>query len=135
MILIIAADIAIRRLLAHVLNDSGIIAWKAGTMMRSLDILRRHYSSLTLVIVDIDRPVAGIAPLDLAADLHRRQSNLKILYLTRYPDSIAMKVIARSAPDMVLTKPFTAEAFISQVGRLLPTLSRGAIREEIGLLT
>jgi DNA-binding response OmpR family regulator len=115
-ILVVDDDISIRRWIQRALLKDGYASVAAASTSEGLAIFQAE-AGIHLAIVDMLLP--GDAGLDLAAELGRRQPGLRILYISGCVGSIAMEAIARTSPELVLLKPFTAAALIARVHRLM----------------
>lgn len=116
-ILVVEDDQAIRRLIVRTLSRHGFDALEARSGLDGLAVYQDKLNTIKLVIVDMVMP--GMSGLDLAAELERRQPDVKILYISGFGDSIAMESIARQWPEFVLLKPFTSWMLVSRVQQLL----------------
>jgi two-component system cell cycle sensor histidine kinase/response regulator CckA len=126
-ILVVEDDRSVRQLIVQTLSHNGFAALEAGSGVDGLAAFQAGHGAFNLVIVDMIMP--GMSGLDLAAELARRQPNVKILYISGYGDSIAMESIARQWPDFVLLKPFSTWTLVSRVQQLLsPELAAPASR-------
>jgi CheY-like chemotaxis protein len=116
-ILVVEDHESLRSLLGITLRHHGFATLEAGNAAEALRLFHAHRSVIDLAIIDMVLP--GMSGLDLAVELERQQPDLKILYTSGYVNSIAMEVIARHSPELVLLKPFTQPRLIEQVAYLL----------------
>jgi CheY-like chemotaxis protein len=116
-ILVIEDDVALLGLLGKVLRHHGFATFEAGSSEQALRLFEVHRAVIDLAIIDMVLP--GMSGLDFAAELERRQSGLKILYISGYVDSIAVESIARRSLELLLLKPFTESRLIERVVYLL----------------
>ena len=116
-ILVVDDEPAVRRLIVRTLSDNGFVALEAGSGTDGLAIFQVQSGAINLAIVDMVMP--AMSGLDLAAELVRRQPNLKILYISGHSESIAMESIARQWPESVLLKPFNRRTLVARVQKLL----------------
>ena len=117
-ILVVEDDDSIRRLIARVLEDDGMVPLPAGSASEGLSLFEGHNASIDLAIIDMVMP--GMSGLDLAAELERRRPGMRILYISGYVESVAMECVARRDPDLVLLKPFNGTTLMARVQSLLP---------------
>ena len=123
-ILVAEDNPSLRRLIVRMLTNHGYAALEAASGAQGLALFRANRKSIALAILDMVMP--GMSGLDLAAELDRERPGMKILYISGYLSSIAMDVISRRAPEMVLPKPFTEKLLIERVEHLLGGHRRGA---------
>jgi CheY-like chemotaxis protein len=116
-ILVVEDQEALRRHVSITLERSGYSVIEAADAIQGLSLLRANKDSVDLAIIDFVMP--GMSGLDMAAVLIREHPAVKILYTSGNVNSVAMEVIARSSPDTVMAKPFTAKQLIERVQRLL----------------
>ncbi|HLK62193.1 MAG TPA: response regulator [Bryobacteraceae bacterium] len=116
-ILVVDDDPGVRRWLQRILHKYGYYAIAVGDTLQGLAAFAQGEDEIVLAIVDMVLP--GAPGLDLAAELGRRRPDLRVLYISGCVDSIAMRAIARTSPEVVLLKPFTERSFIDRVGQLI----------------
>jgi CheY-like chemotaxis protein len=119
-ILVVEDHESLRSLLGMTLRHHGLATLEAGSAAEALRLFHAHRSVIDLAIIDMVLP--GMSGLDLAVELERERPDLKILYTSGYVNSIAMEVIARDSPELVLLKPFTQLRLIERVVYLLGLL-------------
>src|ERR1035437_3217381 len=120
-VLVVDDQNSIREMVVRMLARHGIVALQAGSAEDALCLINRHKDTINLVIIDMVMP--GVTGLDLAAELSREQSYLRILYISGYVGSLAVDVIARRSPQVVLLKPFTERELVDRVNLLLAEAS------------
>jgi DNA-binding response OmpR family regulator len=116
-VLVVEDDANLRPFLVRALDNGGFTTLAAARAADALALVRERDGRLELAIVDLVMP--GMSGLDLAGDLDREYPNLKILYISGYIGSLAADALFRRAPDHVLLKPFTGDALLERVGKLL----------------
>lgn len=129
-VLVVEDQPALRRLIVRMLDRHGMEALEAGRAAQGLALVRERLGAVDLAVVDMVMP--GMSGLDLATELEREYPKVKILYISGYTDSIAMDVIARRDPDAVLLKPFTEQALLDHVNRLMPTAQKKVVAARDG---
>jgi DNA-binding response OmpR family regulator len=116
-ILVVEDQEAVRRQVLRTLETSGFHVIEAGDAIQGLSLLRENPGTVALAIIDFQMP--GMSGLDMAAELIREYPAVKILYMSGNTGSVGMQVIARSSPEAVIAKPFTAEELLARVHLLL----------------
>ena len=117
LILVVEDEPSVRRLIIQTLAHSGYRTLEAGSAMDGLAVFQGNQQEVCLAIVDMVMP--AMSGLDLAAELERLRPDLKILYISGYGHSVAMLSIQRQKPDFVLIKPFSVDALVERVQKLL----------------
>ncbi len=103
-ILIVEDDPDVRALAVNVLASLGYRVCEAGTGKAALDTLERE-SDIDLLLTDVVLP-GGMGGPDLAERARRRHANLRVLFMSGYPEN-AMGSMGRLADDtLLLQKPF-----------------------------
>jgi DNA-binding response OmpR family regulator len=110
-------DVPLRRLFTKVLAEEGYEILEAGTASEGFSLIHSRGPAIDLAILDMVLP--DRSGLDLAAEIHREHLRIKILYISGYNDSLAMEVIRRHSPQVVLLKPFPPALLIERAARLL----------------
>jgi CheY-like chemotaxis protein len=108
---------ALRAVLGRVLAGSGyqVIAGRNGT--EALEAVRARGGRVDLLLTDIVMP--RMNGTELAATLAGEQPGLKVLFMTGHTDdAVLLRQSAASHAD-VIQKPFTNEALLGQLRRLL----------------
>lgn len=113
MILVAEQDAAVRSLMGSVLRDEGFHVLEASDDLKAARIAADEINTIDLIVADADMPLMGHPKLIQRLTLLR--PDLKVLVignsgatLPRLPENVA-----------VLSKPFTASAFLSGIERLL----------------
>jgi CheY-like chemotaxis protein len=104
----------VRSLLARLLTHSGYEVEEAENGSSALQAARRLDGALGLIVTDIDMPVMD--GLQFAAALRKTDREVPFLFITGLDPSIVYQTIGEAN---VLAKPFTPDAFLELVGRLL----------------
>jgi two-component system, cell cycle sensor histidine kinase and response regulator CckA len=107
---------AVRRFITCALRHYGFRVMEAESAAQAREVVRNLGGAVSLVITDVVMPC--VSGLDLAAELNREYPDLKILYMSGYGESIAIRGILSIAPQLVLVKPFTEELLLNRVREL-----------------
>ncbi|HUI58154.1 MAG TPA: response regulator [Bryobacteraceae bacterium] len=116
-ILIVDDDPGIRRFVARVLRGVGLTVLTASSAREAVSIIESASHQIHLVVTDMVMP--GTSGLDLGCELQQRYPCMKVLYMSGYRDSIAMVAISKRSPEHALLKPFSRDALLASVLRLL----------------
>lgn len=121
-ILVVEDNAPLRRLIVRMLLGGGFAAVATGKAVEGLEMVRERHGAFDLAILDIVMP--GMSGLDLATDFDREFPHLKILYISGFINSVAAEVLWRCSPDLVLFKPFSADALLERVHGLIGAARR-----------
>ncbi|MCB2154626.1 response regulator [bacterium] len=120
-ILLVEDNDEIRLILRNALIEAGFAVMEARSGREANRILKAEYvPPLDLLITDVIMP--GLGGMELADGLLERYPNLKILFMTGYPNEDIQHVLADDRGIEVLQKPFTPEALVSRARALLRRL-------------
>src|SRR5262245_8059109 len=123
-ILVVEDEPAIRRMIRAVLQRAGFTVLEAANGSQALLVCRSHPAPIDLAVTYIVMP--GMGGLDLASELDSMSCATKILYISGMETSVAVTSLTSSAPDLMLTKPFSPEELLERVHRLLASSAGGA---------
>jgi len=115
-ILVVEDDAAIRSLLERQLRDHGYDVLSADGGDKALDVAA-HAGVIHLLITDIHLP--GMNGRELATRLTSARPELPVLYVSGYADEVIAPHGVVDPGVNFLQKPFTDDALLSTVGRLL----------------
>ena len=113
-VLLVDDDELVRQLLARLLTDDGFLVAEADNGASALQVARRLDGSLTLVVTDINMPVMD--GLEFARALRTTDRQIPFLFVTAI-DPALVQIDGLKAE--VLSKPFTPDAFLEAVSRLV----------------
>jgi DNA-binding response OmpR family regulator len=111
-ILLVEDEAFVRDVTSEVLRSSGYAVLTARNAADAARLYEEHRYEISLVVTDVILP--GQTGLALAAGLRRENPDLKVLFVTGYPEQ--MKGMGE---DDCLAKPFSTDALLARVGRLL----------------
>lgn len=107
----------LRTLTKEILERGGYTVLEAANGMEAIQIAHDSYGPIHLLLTDVIMPVMGGE--QLAAQLTRVRPNMKVLYMSGYPnEGIAWSGMLASAV-MLLEKPFTREMLMRRVRQAL----------------
>jgi two-component system chemotaxis response regulator CheY len=119
-ILLVEDEELIRQMLAGVLRDVGYAVVEADNGASALQVARRLDGSLSLVVTDLNMPVMD--GLEFGRALRRTDRRIPFLFITALDPALITEAGLQGA---VLPKPFTPDAFLEVVARVL-TLAPGS---------
>lgn len=112
-ILLVEDEELVRELLARILSDAGYAVEQADNGASGLQAARRLDGSLSLVITDIRMPVMD--GFELARNLRATDREVPFLFITGTDPAL----INDFWPAKLLAKPFTPDAILDTVARML----------------
>jgi two-component system chemotaxis response regulator CheY len=113
-VLLVDDEELVRTLLARILGDAGFSVEEADNGASALQAARRLDGSLHLVVSDIDMPVMD--GLEFARALRATDRQIPFLFITALDPALVHQAGFKAE---VLAKPFTPEAFLETVARLV----------------
>ncbi len=116
-VLVVEDDSEVRKLAAEMLGRQGYAVLRAISGSEAVRLWRRHAASIDLLLTDVVMP--SMAGPELAATLKAERPDLKVLYMSGYPEEIMAKHGLVASPSTFIHKPFTADALLRSVRRVL----------------
>jgi PAS domain S-box-containing protein len=128
-ILLVEDEEDVRRLVQHVLQDSGYVVLAAGNVEEALRVASGRPGSIDLLLTDVVMP--GLSGPDLAERLRATQPSAAVLYMSGYTDHEAVHQAASGGGHAFLQKPFKPDLLVRSVrqrldGRLSSHQARAA---------
>jgi DNA-binding NtrC family response regulator len=112
-ILLVEDDDTVRELSEEILREQGYQVLTAATGQEALTLTAEHKGTIDLLLTDVVMP--GMSGPALAQELTRRSPQIRILFMSGYPD----KEIDRHTLDTLdidlLTKPFHMDELVDKV--------------------
>jgi PAS domain S-box-containing protein len=118
-VLIVEDDEQLRRLTHRALASQGYVVLEADRGRTALDIARRHQGAIDLLLTDMVMPDTN--GRKLAETLRAARPNLRVLYMSGYPDRAIVNHGMVGPGDAYLAKPFTTDAITRKVREILET--------------
>jgi CheY-like chemotaxis protein len=107
----------LRTLTKEILEHSGYTVLEAGNGIEAIQVAHNSHGPIHLLLTDVIMPVMGGE--QLSAQLTRIRPNMKVLYMSGYPnDGIALPGMLASGV-MLLEKPFSREILMRRVRQAL----------------
>jgi PAS domain S-box-containing protein len=115
-ILVVEDEPAVLRLLRRLLEGRGYRVLTAANGVDGLRVWEEHKAEISLLLTDMVMP-GGIGGLQLSTQMRADKPNLKVIYSSGYvPDGLDLSKLHDAT---FLAKPFSAEALLAAVARLL----------------
>jgi two-component system, cell cycle sensor histidine kinase and response regulator CckA len=112
-ILVVEDDAAIRALVQAVLAQWGYNVLVAANGLDALHVAAESDRSINLLLTDVVMPSLG-GPA-MVEEIRRRHPNVRVLYMSGYPDSIIAHQDALEQAAPFLAKPFTLDGLVIAV--------------------
>ena len=116
-VLVVEDELPIRLVIADVLSDLGYTVLEAGDGGSALKILEAG-TLIDLLITDVGLP-GGTNGRQLADTARQRRPDLKVLFITGYAESAAVRNGLIEEGMQVMTKPFALEALAAKIQGIL----------------
>jgi PAS domain S-box-containing protein len=117
-ILLVEDDEGVRTLSRQVLAHQGYTVLDAGHGQEALQVCAAHAQPIHLLVADVVMPQLG--GRELARRLRTLHPQLRVLYLSGYPDdAAALEGWVQAEEASLLHKPFTPSALLSKVREIL----------------
>lgn len=116
-ILLVEDQNELRRLISHVLLQNGYVVLQAGQGQEALDLLRNYSERIHLMITDLVMPQMG--GRELAHALATEHPDIKVLYISGYPDDTISQEEISSSSLAFISKPFGPDALLQKVREIL----------------
>jgi two-component system cell cycle sensor histidine kinase/response regulator CckA len=121
-ILLVEDDSGVRNLTRRILTSKGYHVLDAGDGMEAMDLCSRSDGAIDLVIADIVMP--GMGGKELIQRLSSVCPRIKVIYISGHGSSDVLGRGGAEAGACFIQKPFTAEALIKAVRKLLKPTAR-----------
>lgn len=116
-ILLVEDDASVRKLVSAMLHSSHYEVLTAGNGPDALGASAMHPGRIDLIITDFG--LGEMNGLELADRIAARRPGLKVLVISGYSEINLPPGIKESLQPEFLPKPFTMDALLSKVGRIL----------------
>jgi|GEM_PF-978567 len=116
-ILLAEDNTAVRELARAVLEKRGYRVITAENGAEALDLLSRYEGSVDLLLTDVVMP--GINGRELYDRVAERFPKLKVVYISGYPDSVALRRGALEQVESLIPKPFSTDSLVRTIQRML----------------
>jgi two-component system cell cycle sensor histidine kinase/response regulator CckA len=116
-ILVVEDDDSLRLLTAKVLEANGYVTLQAADGKQAIEVAKRYSGPIDLLLTDVVMP--GLVGGSLAAVISAFRPELKVLYVSGYPNELIAYHGALETSVALLEKPFTTHDLLSQVRSVL----------------
>jgi len=116
-ILLVDDEESLRLVVTHFLSEElGYNILPAGSAEEALSLIESYSGTIDLLLTDVLLP--GMSGSELAAKLLSAHPNLKIMYISGYPDH-TLEGLGVSGSDEMLQKPFTIKSLAAKLRDIL----------------
>jgi two-component system cell cycle sensor histidine kinase/response regulator CckA len=116
-ILVVEDDESLRMLTARVLEANGYVTLQAGDGKQAIEVATTYSGPIDLLFTDVVMP--GLDGGELAAVLSAFRPELKLLYVSGYPNQLITYHGTLETAVALLEKPFTTQDLLSRVRSVL----------------
>jgi PAS domain S-box-containing protein len=116
-VLLVEDDAQLRHVAHRALAAQGYLVLEADRGRTALDIARRHKGAIDLLLTDVVMPDTN--GRKLAETLRAARPDLRVLYLSGYPDRAIVNHGILDPGDAYIAKPFTTDAITRKVRDVL----------------
>jgi two-component system, cell cycle sensor histidine kinase and response regulator CckA len=116
-ILVCEDDDAVRELTCRALQEHGYVVLAAENPRQALHHAAQHAGGVDLLLTDVVLP--DMDGRQLAAELHKRQPNMRVLYVSGYTPNIIVRHGVLQEGMEFLQKPFRTNALLHRVREVL----------------
>ena len=116
-ILVVDDDEVVGTTAAKVLRAAGYRAWTAKGGRQALEIVEQAQERIALLLTDVVMP--EMTGPQLADEVQRRSADIKVLFMSGYPDDPRVEKRVAASKASFVGKPFTSSQLIKAVWRLL----------------
>jgi two-component system, cell cycle sensor histidine kinase and response regulator CckA len=113
-ILLVEDEQFVREVTSEVLRSAGYVVLAARNAVEAMCVYERIRGNMGLLLTDVVLP--GESGQVLAGRMRRGNPDLKVLFVTGYPESIGM---AERAHEQCLAKPFSTGVLLRRVRQVL----------------
>jgi len=116
-VLLVEDDAGARGVAARAPRDGGFLVLAAGGAGEAMELAARSPGPVDVLVTDVVMP--GVNGKALAEELRRRRPDLRVLFVSGYPDDIIGRHGVLDPGVEFLPKPFTPAALVARVGGLM----------------
>jgi nitrogen-specific signal transduction histidine kinase/ActR/RegA family two-component response regulator len=123
-ILLVEDEEAVRTMVSRILQNKGYTVLEARQGVEAIEICERYHDSIHLMVTDVIMP--QMSGRELAERLAPLLPDMKVLYMSGYPDNTIVQHGVLEAGTAFLQKPFTLNALELKVREVLDASRQGA---------
>jgi len=116
-VLLVEDEAGVRQLARQMLSQQGYSVLEAQGSSEALQLFEQHASSIHLLLTDVVMP--HMSGRELAERLKAARPDLKVLYMSGYPNDVIARHGLLEADTVLLQKPFTSESLGRKVRAVL----------------
>jgi two-component system cell cycle sensor histidine kinase/response regulator CckA len=116
-VLVVDDEPVVRKIVVAVLRRAGFEVLDADSPQAAFDVLARRTATVDLLVTDM--LLGGESGRALAVEIQKRSPGIEVLYMSGYPDGALEPEKALGPGDHFLHKPFTPDAMVATVQRVL----------------
>ena len=116
-ILIIDDEEIIQNILTEVLGLMGFNTISAGSGVEGIDIFKKNKDKIELILLDMFMP--GKSGLDTSRELSSVDPNIKIIFMSGFPDEDGLLNVENQDQNSFLKKPFSIEELSLKVQKMI----------------
>ena len=113
-ILVVEDEPSLRHLVSACLRHQGYQVWEAANGIEALKIWQQHRHQMDLLLTDMVMP-EGLTGLELAEQLRRDNSQLKVIYTSGYSVDLATEGLSLDEGMNYLQKPFEPATLVKTI--------------------
>ncbi|MBZ5698326.1 MAG: PAS domain S-box protein [Acidobacteriia bacterium] len=106
-VLLVEDERALRKLTRKMLQEMGLTVLEAENAFQAIEIAKRTETPIDLLLTDVIMP--GMSGWALAEMLSPQRPEMRVLYMSGYPDGVIAKHGVTEAGISILRKPFTRD--------------------------
>jgi two-component system, cell cycle sensor histidine kinase and response regulator CckA len=128
-ILLVEDDVAVRRVLWHMLANLGHDVLEAGSAPQALELAASYSGVIDILITDVVMPQTNCDRF--VEQLSETRDGMKVIFISGYSEDMLSRYgVEQSRPNFI-QKPFSAEQLAAKIREVLGgTRSRGANSQE-----
>ena len=116
-VLLVEDDAGVRNALRRLLEHESVPAAEAASLAEAHRAIEEHAASLRVMVVDLG--LGEESGLELAEELHRRHSGLRVIVFSAQGDGVPDRRFRECGIEAVLAKPASPAAIVATVRRAL----------------
>jgi two-component system cell cycle sensor histidine kinase/response regulator CckA len=124
-ILLVEDEDAVRNLTRRLLETGGYTVLQASNAEQAMEVAQGHTGRLDMLLTDVVMP--GMSGPELARGLVALRPQLRVLYVSGYPDEALPSAGALEADASFLQKPFTPETLARKIREVLDARAPASI--------
>ena len=116
-ILVVEDDALVLGLTSRLLRAEGYVLLQAANGKEAIQIARDFHQEIHLVVTDVIMP--ELSGKELVVEMAALRPDIKVLYITGYPESLLLQNGSLTLNDPLLPKPYSAAALRRKVREIL----------------